>query len=303
MNMPSQRWFFRRAVVGLVAAKPVCCKIFAWGAMKNFCTESFHSVGTANKKPFARKRKEEKMGYQKFDKCCKKPERKPECKCPESFCLHTKKIKPACGRCIPEVDSEGWGAAQALFNPCVGPFGCVTFVGTAHRLSGPWAKFCFDDEVTPTRINVHLMDCDNSIWCSFEASQCGEDFDECGENQGNWVTWKHECVVPSKEIAKALACGRVLLSVQTDSEDGVYGGETGEVRGIACAQELCYPELYRDVKCCETPKRDTCVKYTKECADKFYCGGDDKSASTYGKKSHKGGKKKGGCGCAGSSWY
>lgn len=263
---------------------------------KIFAPKSFPSVWRASKKPLLKKTKRRKiMGYQKYDKCCKKP----ECKCPESFCLHTKKIKPACGPCIAAVDSDGWGAAQALWNPCLGPFGTVTFVGTAHRLSGPWAKFCLDDQVTPTQIRVHFLDCELSVWCTFEATQCGEDFDECGESQGHWVTWKHECVVPSKAVAEALACGRVLFSVQTDEEE--FGGATGEVRGIVCLQELCNPDLYRDVKCCEKPQRDTCVKYTKKCEDEYNCY-DDKSSHRE-KPRNKGGKKKGGCGCAGGSWY
>lgn len=257
---------------------------------KNFASKVFILWEQRARTPSKENTKKKKMGY---DKCYKKP----ECKCPESFCLHTKKIKPACGQCIPEVDSEGWGAAQALWDPCTGPFGCVTFVGTAHRLSGPWAQFCLDAEVTPARINVHLLDCELSVWCSFEATQCGEDRDECGESQGYWVAWKHECVVPSKEIAEALACGRVLLSVQTAEEE--FGGETGEVRGIACLQELCYPAQYRDVKCCEKKERDTCVKYTKKCEDKYGCYDDHHDKKPY--KPHKGGKKKGGCGC--SSWY
>lgn len=252
------------------------------------------------------------MGHKNnFEKCCKPAANKGHCGNPESFLLHQKTIKPGCGLCIDKVKGCAWGAAQALWDPSEGPCGTVKFVGYAHRLCGGLAH---DGAV---QIKVHFLDCQKSLWCTFEASQYGTDFDDCNNETGRWVTFSHECIVPNEEIKNALACGRALLSVVTDDAtdleppaapsytddcDSGHGGETGEVRGIVCLQELCNPKQYKDVKCRPERGPDTCLPYSCQPGDAYP---EDASSSYAAPK--KGGRRggssnKGGCGC-GSKWF
>lgn len=258
------------------------------------------------------------MGYSSkndFRKCCPVKKKAAKCHLADSFKLHRKVIKPVCGRCIPAVTGScAWGAATACYDPSCGPYGVVRFTGVAHNLTGPAftgplpgvtpCEYAFDN----VTIRVHQLGrCDPQAWCTFRIAECGKDLDDCGNDKGWWVTFDHACVVPSKEILEDLTCGRALLSVVTDppllGEEPVtadypsdcgdnFGGIWGEARGIVCIQEKCYPDLYKDVPCCDRPKPDTCIPHTDLSSS---CSSHGKGG---GKRSHH--KKSYD---AGSSWW